>query len=68
MSASTLDLKFLLDTAIFEVFEYLSWIETPLQSTVIDYIATSHINNIVSSGVLEIGLSDHYLVHCIRKI
>ena len=37
------------------------------QSTPIDHIATSHINNIVFSGVLEISLSDHYLVYCVRK-
>ena len=41
--------------------------ETSQQSTLIDHIATSHINNIVSSGVLEISLSDHYLVYCVRK-
>ena len=41
--------------------------ETSQQSTLIDHTATSHINNIVSSGVLEISLSDHYLVYCVRK-
>ncbi len=41
--------------------------ETPQQSTLIDHIATSHINNIVSSGVLEISLMEFEMVYCVRK-
>ena len=37
-------------------------------STLIDHIATTNCNNIADSGVLEINLSDHYLVYCIRKL
>ena len=37
-------------------------------STLIDHIATTNCNNIAESGVLEINLSDHYLVYCIRKL
>ena len=36
--------------------------------TLIDHIATTNCNNIAESGVLEISLSDHYLVYCIRKL
>ena len=49
------------------LYSSYSYICTSLQSTLIDHIATSHINNITSAGVLEIGLSDHYLVYCVRK-
>ena len=36
-------------------------------STLIDHIATSSPSNIFESGVLQISMSDHFLVFCIRK-
>ena len=42
--------------------------ETLDTSTLIDHVATNTPANIVDSGVLEISLSDHYLVFCIRKL
>lgn len=36
-------------------------------STIIDHIATSSPSNIVESGVLQISMSDHYMVFCVRK-
>ena len=41
--------------------------ETILTSTLIDHIATTHPNNIVTSGVIKCGISDHYTVYCVRK-
>ena len=37
-------------------------------STLIDHIATANCNNIIESGVIKTGLSDHYLVYCTRKL
>ena len=36
--------------------------------TLIDHIATTHPNNIVTSGVIKCGISDHYVVYCVRKL
>ena len=36
-------------------------------STIIDHIAASCVQNIYESGAYEIGMSDHYMVYCIRK-
>ena len=41
--------------------------ETLSSSTLIDHIATSSPSNIVESGVLQISMSDHFMVFCIRK-
>ena len=41
---------------------------TPLSSTLIDVIFTSHPNNISCSGVSHISISDHSLVFVYRKI
>ena len=41
--------------------------ETISSSTLIDHVATNNKSNIVISGVHPLGLSDHYLVYCIRK-
>ena len=41
--------------------------ETILTSILIDHIATTHPNNIVTSGVIKCGISDHYVVYCVRK-
>ena len=40
---------------------------TPTTSTIIDHVATTDVKNIVESGVLQISMSDHYMVYCIRK-
>ena len=42
--------------------------ETIRTSTLIDHIATTHPNNIVTSGVIKCGISDHYVVYCVRKL
>ena len=36
-------------------------------STLIDHVAVSDHRNIVESGVLNIALSDHYMIYCVRK-
>ena len=41
--------------------------ETLESSTLIDHIATSNKSNIVTSGVHETSISDHYMVYCVRK-
>ena len=41
--------------------------ETLLSSTLLDHIATTSKSNIVTSGVYETSISDHYLVYCVRK-
>ena len=35
--------------------------------TLIDHIATTDPKNIVNSGVIRLGISDHYTVFCVRK-
>ena len=35
--------------------------------TLIDHIATTDSKNIVSSGVIRLGMSDHYAVFCVKK-
>ena len=41
--------------------------ETLSTSTLIDQVAVSDQRNIVESGVLNIALSDHYMIYCVRK-
>ena len=41
--------------------------ETIDTSTLIDHIAVNINHNIIESGALNLGLSDHYLVYEIRK-
>ena len=41
--------------------------ETLNTSTLIDHIAVSDHRNIVESGVLNIALSGHYMIYCVRK-
>ena len=41
--------------------------DTIRTSTLIDHIATTHLNNIVTSGVIKCGISDHYVVYCVRN-
>ena len=40
---------------------------TPISSTLIDVILSNDPSRIISSGVLHIGISDHSLVHAVRK-
>ena len=40
---------------------------TANSSTIIDHIATSDPRNVVESGVLQTGISDHYVVYVVRK-
>ena len=58
---------------LYDLFGMTQMIQEPTRvtldgSTMIDHIATSDCNNIVESGVLNISLSDHYLVYCVRKL
>ena len=41
--------------------------ETLLSSTMLDHIATTSKSSIVTSGVYETSISNHYLVYCERK-
>ena len=41
--------------------------ETLSTSTLIDHVAVSDHRNIVESRVLNIALSDHYMIYCFRK-
>ena len=41
--------------------------ETLESTTLIDHIATTNKSNIVTSGVHETSISDHYMVYCVRK-
>ena len=41
--------------------------ETIRTSTLTDHFATTHPNNIVTSSVIKCGISDHYVVYCVRK-
>ena len=57
---------------IYSLFGFKQVIKEPTRETLgssslIDHVATNLPANIVDSGVLEISLSDHYLVFCIRK-
>ena len=41
--------------------------ETLTSNTLIDHIATTNKSNVVTSGVHEASISDHYMVYCVRK-
>ena len=41
--------------------------ETVTFNTLIDHIATTNKSNIVTFGVHETSISDHYMVYCVRK-
>ena len=58
---------------IYNIYSLKQLIKDPTRatcssSTIIDHIATSCFKNIIESGVYEIGISDYYMVYCIRKI
>ncbi len=64
------DSKHMLD--LYELFTFKQLIEEPTRvtlntSSIIDHVATTCAGNIVSSGVHQVSLSDHYMVYCIRK-
>ena len=57
---------------IYNLFGFHQLIESPSRetlttTTLIDHIATTNKSNIVTSGVHETCMSDHYLVYCVRK-
>ena len=57
---------------IYNIYSLKQLIEDPTRatcssSTIIDHIATSCARNSIESGVYEVGMSDHYMVYCIRK-
>ena len=59
-------------SSLYELFSSKQLIEEPTRvtldtATVIDHVATTCPRNIIKSGVLEVSLSDHYMVYCIRK-
>ena len=59
-------------SSLYELFSFKQLIEEPTRvtldtATIIDDIATTSPRNIIKSGVLEVSLSDHYMVYCIRK-
>ena len=41
--------------------------ETLTSNTLIDHIASTNKSNIVTFGVHETSISDHYMMHCVRK-
>ena len=41
---------------------------TQTSSTLIDHIHTSNTDKICQAGVIETGLSDHYITYCTRKV
>ena len=41
---------------------------TSSSSTIIDHIFASFFERVTQSGVIDIGLSDHELIYCTRKI
>ena len=62
--------KHILD--LYELFSFKQLIEEPTRvtlnsSSIIDHIATTRARNIVKSGLYEVSLRDHYMVHCIGK-
>ena len=37
-------------------------------SSLIDHIATTRPNNIIDSGALQVSMSDHYSIYCLKKL
>ena len=57
---------------IYELFSFKQLVEEPTRicletATIIDHIATTCAGHIVKAGVHEVSLSDHFMVHWIRK-
>ena len=64
------DSKHMVD--LYGLFSFVQLIGEPTRitvttSSIIDHVATTCARNIVKSGVLQVSLSDHYLVSCIRR-
>ena len=58
--------------SLYKLFSFKQLIEeqtrvTLVTATVIDHVTTTCPINIMKSEVLEISLSDHYMVYCIQK-
>ena len=56
-----------------DLFSFKQFIQEPTRvslttSSLIDHISTTCPNNIVDSVVLQVSMSDHYLVYCLRKL
>ena len=58
--------------SIYELFSFRQLVDEPTRvtletATIIDHLATTCARNIISTGVHEVSLSDHFMVYCIRK-
>ena len=59
-------------TSLHELFSFNQLIKEPTRvtldtSSIIDHTATTGARNIITSGVHDVSMSDHYMVYCIRK-
>ena len=57
---------------IYELFSFRHLIDEPTRvtletATIIDHLAKTCARDIISTGVHEVSLSDHFMVYCIRK-
>ena len=60
-------------SGVYDLFSFKYLIQEPTSfslttSSLIDHIATTCPNNFVDSGVLQVSMSDHYLVYCFRNL
>ena len=58
---------------VYDLFSFKQLIQEPTRvslttSSLIDHIATKCPNNVVDSGVLQVSMSDHYLVYYLMKL
>ena len=58
--------------SIYELFSFRQLVDEPTRvtletATIIDHLATTCARNIISTGVYEVSLSDHFMVCYIRK-
>ena len=59
-------------TSVYELFSFNQLIKEPTRvtldtSSIIDHITTTCARNIITSGVHDVSMSDHYMVYCSRK-
>ena len=59
-------------TSLYELLSFNQLIKEPtrvtlITSSIINHIATTCVRNIITSGVHDVSMSDHYKVYCIRK-
>ena len=64
------DSKHMVD--LYGLFSFIQLIGEPTRitvttSSIIDHVATTCARNVVKSGVLQVSLSDHYLVYCVCR-